>query len=218
MTWRRAALLLVLAGILAGCAAQRGIRHPVETGQSANRIAWAYGIETRKLLESNGMPDPRFVRPGVDLWIPGATRRVRVPTREEFRDRSLRRLRARLPWPVQGRVASGFGGRKRGRHLGIDILAPEGTKVRAPLSGLVSYAGDGMRNYGNVVILDHGRGITTLYAHLKKIRVKSGNVVRKGRIIGTVGQTGNATTPHLHFEVRIDGEAVNPLEVLARGG
>jgi murein DD-endopeptidase MepM/ murein hydrolase activator NlpD len=218
MTGRRATLLLILAGVLAGCAAQRGIRHPVEPGQSAHRIAWAYGIETRKLLEANGIPDPRIVRAGMDLWIPGATRRMRVPTHEEFRDRSLRRLRARLPWPVRGPMASGFGGRRKGRHHGIDILAPEGTKVRAPRIGLVLYAGDGMRGYGNVVILDHGEGITTLYGHLKEIRVKSGGAIAKGRVIGTVGRTGNATTHHLHFEVRIDGEAVNPLDVLVRDG
>jgi lipoprotein NlpD len=218
MTGGRATLLLILAGILAGCATQRGIRHPVEPGQSAYRIARAYGIETRKLLEANGIPDPRLLRPGMDLWIPGATRRVQVPTQEEFRVQSLSRLRARYPWPVRGRVASGFGGRRKGRHHGIDILAPAGTKVHAPRLGVVLYAGDGMRGYGNVVILDHGEGITTLYAHLKEIRVKSGNTIAEGQVIGTVGRTGNATTHHLHFEVRIDGEAVDPLDVLVRDG
>jgi murein DD-endopeptidase MepM/ murein hydrolase activator NlpD len=113
-------------------------------------------------------------------------------------------------WPVNGKVASGFGARGDRHHDGLDILAPEGTEVLAVVEGIVAYAGDSLRGYGNAAILDHGGGITTLYGHLRDIRVKSGEVVSRGTVIGTVGRTGNATTSHLHFEIRIDGRSVDP--------
>ncbi len=78
----------------------------------------------------------------------------------------------------------------------------------------MTYAGNRMRGYGNAVILDHGDGIATLYGHLGTIRVKSADVVPAGATIGTVGRTGNATTDHLHFELRLDGEAVDPAGIL----
>ena len=118
--------------------------------------------------------------------------------------------------PVSGPVSSGFGYRSLGRHEGIDILAPLGTPVGASERGIVSYVGNGMRGYGNAVILDHGDSITTLYGHLETIRVKSAEVVPAGAPVGTVGRTGNATTSHLHFELRIDGEAVDPIGILKR--
>ena len=112
--------------------------------------------------------------------------------------------------PVRGKVGSGFGPRKGGFHRGLDILAPEGSDVRASEHGLVLYAGDGLRGYGNVIVLDHGEGITTLYGHLKEFRVKSGDAVAAGQVIGAVGRTGNATTSHLHFELRVEDEALDP--------
>ncbi len=117
-------------------------------------------------------------------------------------------------WPVSGAVSSGFGYRSGGRHEGIDILAPAGTPVGAAERGTVAYAGSGMRGYGNAVILDHGDGVTTLYGHLETIRIRPADVVAAGAPIGTVGRTGNATTAHLHFELRIDGGAVDPAGLL----
>ena len=124
--------------------------------------------------------------------------------------------RIRLLPPVAGTVSSGYGNRSGGRHAGIDILAPAGEEVRAASEGLAGYAGNRMRGYGNAVILDHGDGITTLYGHLATIRVKSGDTVPAGAVIGTVGRSGNATTHHLHFELRVDGEAVDPVPHLSR--
>jgi murein DD-endopeptidase MepM/ murein hydrolase activator NlpD len=111
---------------------------------------------------------------------------------------------------VEGTVASGFGGRGGRHHDGFDILAREGTEVFAAGDGTVAYAGDSLRGYGNALVLDHGAGVTTLYGHLRGIRVKSGDVVPRGTVIGTVGKTGNATTSHLHFEVRVSGRSVDP--------
>ena len=138
----------------------------------------------------------------------GSAARYRIPE-----DR-LGRIRL-LP-PVAGTVSSGFGGRSGGRHAGIDILASAGTEVVASLPGIAEYTGSGKRGYGRAVILDHGEGITTLYGHLATIRVQSGEIVPAGAIIGTVGRSGNATTFHLHFELRVDGEAVDPIPYLNR--
>ena len=122
----------------------------------------------------------------------------------------------RLLPPVAGTVSSGFGNRSGGRHAGIDILAPDGVEVRAASKGRVEYSGSGKRGYGNAVILDHADGITTLYGHLAAIRVRSGKTVPAGAVIGTVGRSGNATTHHLHFELRVDGVAVDPVPYLNR--
>lgn len=117
-------------------------------------------------------------------------------------------------WPVEGKVASGYGGRGGRHHHGIDILAPEGTPVRAADAGLVVYAGNGLRGFGNAAVLDHGGGVTTLYGHLKEIHVQSGDVVGVGSVIGSVGRTGNATTSHLHFEIRMGDGSVDPADYL----
>ena len=124
--------------------------------------------------------------------------------------------RIRLLPPVAGTVSSGFGERSGGRHEGVDILAPAGTEVLAASPGLAGYTGNGKRGYGNVVILDHGEGIMTLYGHLATIHVQSGETVPAGAVIGTIGRSGNATTYHLHFELRVDGEAVDPVPYLNR--
>jgi len=124
--------------------------------------------------------------------------------------------RIRLLPPVAGTVSSGFGMRAGGKHEGIDILAPAGAEVRAASQGRAGYSGSGRRGYGNAVILDHGDGITTLYGHLATIRVQSGETVPAGAVIGTTGRSGNATTHHLHFELRVDGEAVDPVPYLNR--
>lgn len=120
----------------------------------------------------------------------------------------------RLLPPVAGSVSSGYGNRSGGLHAGVDILAPAGAEVRAASLGLVEYTGNGKRGYGNAVILDHGEGIATLYGHLATIRVQSGETVSAGTVIGTIGRSGNATTHHLHFELRIDGKAVDPIPYL----
>lgn len=119
-------------------------------------------------------------------------------------------------WPVAGTVSSGFGGRGGRYHNGLDILAPKGTPVRAAETGVVAYAGDGMRGFGNAAVLDHGGGATTLYGHLSEIHVRSGDTVLAGSVIGTVGRTGNATTSHLHFELRMGSRAVDPADYLQR--
>lgn len=124
-------------------------------------------------------------------------------------------------WPVTGRLLSHFGNREdpfhghMAFHTGVDISAPIGTPVRAAADGIVIEA-DWMGNYGKLIVLDHGRGLQTWYAHLSRIDVIPGQEVRIGQIIGATGATGRATSPHLHYEVRRGGVAVNPYGYLAR--
>ncbi len=121
-----------------------------------------------------------------------------------------------LSMPVEGRISSPYGLKRfyndqpRQPHLGIDIAAPEGTPIRAAASGKVVLSDHFFFN-GNFVIIDHGLGFITLYSHLKKINVAVGDTIQKNHIIGEVGQTGRSTGPHLHWGVRLNNTAVNPL-------
>lgn len=120
-------------------------------------------------------------------------------------------------WPVEGTVTSPYGLRLNGwwpaLHHGIDVAAPPGTPVRAMASGRVVHAG-WLGGYGLTVMLDHGGGLVTLYAHLAEIRVEPGRGVEGRDVVGLVGQTGNATGPHLHFEIRRRGRAEDPVPLL----
>jgi murein DD-endopeptidase MepM/ murein hydrolase activator NlpD len=116
-------------------------------------------------------------------------------------------------WPVSGPVTSPFGMRWGRMHTGIDIGVPYGTPIRAAASGQVIYAG-WMDGYGNLVFIDHGRGISTGYAHQSSIAVSNGQAITQGQVIGYVGCTGHCFGPHLHFEVRVNGTPVDPLAYL----
>jgi len=119
-------------------------------------------------------------------------------------------------WPVSGRLSSGFGRRARGHHDGIDIVAPKGSPVYAARDGTVIYA-DKLSGYGNVLIVEHADGFTTVYAHNDANLVRKGARVRRGQAIARVGDTGRATGSHLHFEVRKRNVARNPLYYLPGG-
>lgn len=121
--------------------------------------------------------------------------------------------------PVPGRQSSGFGWRSdpinhnAKFHRGTDVRAPHGTPIDAAGNGVVIFAGR-QSGYGNVVYIDHGGGLITRYGHMQKILASKGEVVAAGQLIGKVGATGRATGPHLHFEVRLDGRAVNPIAAM----
>ncbi|HUE84250.1 MAG TPA: M23 family metallopeptidase [Pyrinomonadaceae bacterium] len=123
-------------------------------------------------------------------------------------------------WPVEGTLESGFGGRRNPFgggswefHSGQDIDAPAGVPIVSGASGKISFVG-WQNGYGQLVIIDHGGGLTTRYAHLSKIEVKLDQTVERGQFIGLVGSTGRSTGPHLHYEVRINDQPVNPLPYL----
>jgi murein DD-endopeptidase MepM/ murein hydrolase activator NlpD len=119
-------------------------------------------------------------------------------------------------WPVRGRVVSDYGPKGGGLHNdGINIAAAQGTPIRAAESGVVVYAGNELRGFGNLILLQHAEGWMTTYAHAEEIVVHRGEQVRRGQVIGRVGSTGNVTSPQVHFEIRRGSRAVNPREHLA---
>src|SRR5665648_1496 len=184
-------------------AAAEEIIYYVKKGESLWTISSDYNVKIESIIAANSITDASKISTGQQLRIPN------VP--------GARSNISNFIWPVRGRVTSPYGTRVlNGRkvfHTGIDIGAPTGTAIVAAESGLVSYAGY-MRGYGNVVILSHDRGYSTVYAHCSVILVKKGQHVNKGTTIAKVGSTGNATGPHLHFEVRLSGKSVNPLPYL----
>lgn len=119
----------------------------------------------------------------------------------------------RLDWPLRGVLYGRFGKKGKELHDGIDLAAPEGTPVTTAAEGTVIFAGE-QKGYGQIVIVEHDNGLITLYAHNRDVRVKSGQRVRKGQVVATVGQSGKTSGPHLHFEVRHDGMPVDPLNYL----
>lgn len=123
----------------------------------------------------------------------------------------------RFLWPVEGHVTSSFGARGRSVHQGIDIRAPAGAPIRAVEAGRVVYSGR-MRGYGHLVRIEHAGGVTTVYGHNEVNLVRVGDEVRRGDVVARVGVTGNAAAPHLHFEVREQDRAVNPLSRLPQPG
>ena len=112
--------------------------------------------------------------------------------------------------PTSGTVTSRFGPRRGGFHTGLDIAAPMGTPIFAAASGTVTRSGPSGGGYGTLVLIDHGNGVQTLYAHASRVYVSPGQTVAQGQRIAAVGSTGNSTGPHLHFEIRVNGTAVNP--------
>lgn len=194
--------------------------HVVTPGQTLWRIARAYGVDPARLAEANGIADPARVEVGTALRIPGARTALEVPPYPmpvpeppPLDDRAVvgGDAASGLLWPVEGgEVLSTFGARRRShRHAGIDIRGTRGQEVRAARTGRVAYAGK-QRGYGNVVIVDHGDGMETVYAHADTLLTHEGELVERGQPIARVGRSGNASTDHLHFEVRRDGTPIDP--------
>jgi murein DD-endopeptidase MepM/ murein hydrolase activator NlpD len=156
-----------------------------------------------------------------DLTVPSMERVVPVVPSDGLALAPMRRAPAelrptgapRLAWPLAGPVTSTYGQRGRRHHDGIDIGARPGTGVRAAANGAVVYVGS-LRGYGRMIIILHDGGFATVYAHNARQQVRAGARVRRGDVIATVGRTGRTTGPNLHFEVRRDNVAYDPLALL----
>ncbi|CAN5545869.1 LysM peptidoglycan-binding domain-containing M23 family metallopeptidase [soil metagenome] len=118
-------------------------------------------------------------------------------------------------WPVKGRVISAYGSKPNGlRNEGVNISVPEGTGVRAAESGVVAYAGNELKGYGNLILIRHEGGWVTAYAHNKELFVKRGDTVKRGDVVAKAGQTGTVTSPQVHFEIRKGATAMDPMKFL----
>ena len=118
-------------------------------------------------------------------------------------------------WPVRGRVIAGFGNKPNGtQNDGINLAVPEGTPIKAADDGVVAYAGNELKGYGNLVLIRHSNGFVSAYAHASELMVKRGDTIKRGQVIAHAGQTGNVTSPQLHFEIRKGSTPVDPTQYL----
>ncbi|HWW46745.1 MAG TPA: peptidoglycan DD-metalloendopeptidase family protein [Xanthobacteraceae bacterium] len=118
-------------------------------------------------------------------------------------------------WPVRGRIIAGYGAKNNGKQNdGINVAVPEGTPVKAAEDGVVAYAGNELKGYGNLVLIRHSNGYVTAYAHASELMVKRGETIKRGQVIGKAGQSGDVNSPQLHFEIRKGSSPVDPLQFL----
>jgi len=202
-----------------------GIFHVVRKGQTLWRIARAYGVTVEELTAVNKIEDARRIEIGQALFIPRAAGVLDVPPAPAPLPGETPRHGATpgqavagdFEWPVRGgAILSYFDDPRKGhRHAGLDIRGERGQEIVAARAGRVVYSGDKLSGYGKLVILDHGDGLQTLYAHGLELLVRVGDAVEKGQPIARVGRTGNATTEHCHFEIRKDRLPVDPLPYLS---
>ncbi|MDN5347011.1 MAG: hypothetical protein PWP65_575 [Clostridia bacterium] len=185
----------------------------VMPGDTVWDIARRYGTTVERILAFNNIGDPRKLQVGTVLTIPGNAAGMRAAG-ESIIPASSRGGLLSFIWPLLGAVTSGFGWRGAEFHHGLDIAGEKGDQILAACSGRVSFAGWRNGIYGWTVVLDHGNGLKTLYAHNSRNLVTAGDYVRAGDPIALVGDSGRTTGPHLHFEVLRNGRALNPLRFL----
>src|SRR5258708_1710502 len=220
-------LALALSIAIAGCGdstppstslpigSRRAATHVVAPGETVYHIATEYGVSVGRLMAANGLSDPRELQVGQVLTIPGAYRAVSIGTAYSGVHRYTGERESRqFQWPVQqGVVSSGFRIRNGAMHSGVDIAAPVRTPVLAADSGVVIFSGT-LHGYGNTVIIRHDDGYATVYGHNERNLVSEGARVSRGQEISEIGRSGRTTGANLHFEVRRDNVAQNPLAYL----
>jgi murein DD-endopeptidase MepM/ murein hydrolase activator NlpD len=217
-----------LALLTQGCASplpKGGTVHVVKRGENLYRISRHYGVAVASIRRANDIDDVTQLRVGQRLRIPGSSRAQprasvapggsaqRAKPRSGDRALALREADLRFAWPLRGKVSSAFGWRGGRQHEGIDIPAKKGTRIHAAESGRVIHSGR-LGDYGKVVIVKHAGRYSSVYAHNTTNKVSKGDFVEKGDLIATVGRTGNASGSHLHFEVRRDRVAQDPIKYL----
>jgi len=210
--------------------------HVVKKGEYLSLIAKKYSSDTFSIARINGVAKPYTIYPGQKLRIPRAPVNVAsrppestttntAPTSGGVKTTTNNRpIKIPQPpvmsgqgflWPVKGKVISAFGPKAKGlQNDGINIAAPKGTVVRAAQNGVVAYAGNELRGFGNLLLLKHSDGWITAYAHNDSLLVKKGDKISKGQNIAHIGSTGNVSTPQLHFELRKGRQAVDPTPYL----
>lgn len=199
--------------------------HTVVAGETLWRISRRYGTTVAALQKLNDIDDVTRVPVGTKLSLPRdaqapaqkQTPRLKRPSSPTKKKKPAPAVspsrRYRFRWPVRGTITSRFGRRWGRGHDGIDIGAPTGTEVVAAGAGTVLFASR-HGTYGHLVVVKHRDNLVTVYAHNSRNLVRKGQQVRAGQLIARVGQSGRATGPHLHFEVRRGTQPVNPLKFL----
>jgi murein DD-endopeptidase MepM/ murein hydrolase activator NlpD len=192
-----------------------GVYHTVVAGDTLENIAQQYRAEVSAIIECeyNDLESPYNLSIGQKLIVPGGKKPYQARVVHVYSGpvpEGATRGTGTFDWPTSGTITQGF----KPMHQAIDIGAPTGTPIVAADSGYVVTAGWSEYGYGKYVVIDHGNGFQTLYSHLHTVLVQLGQSVGKGERIGTVGATGRATGPHLHFEIRYNGVQRNPLGYL----
>jgi murein DD-endopeptidase MepM/ murein hydrolase activator NlpD len=207
--------------------------HKVRPGETLHSIAINHGVSNTALARANNIKSPFTIYAGQRLKLPfginkyinnningkisisGTETPLSKPTPNSKITNSIKRSGSFI-WPVEGRLLSSFG-IKEGSALhndGLNIAAPMGAAVRAADNGIVAYAGNQIRGFGNMLLIKHSDGFITAYAHTEKLLVSRGDIVSKGQVIARVGKSGGIGVPQLHFEVRKGSLAVDPLRFL----
>lgn len=186
-------------------------RVSLQPGMTLYSLARAHQVPLSALMRVNGITDPTSIPAGTMIVIPAS------PERPARASGALTPAAMSIAWPLPGRITAGFGLRGRHRHHeGVDIDGDAGEEVRAVAAGTVVVSGSEGK-YGKTVVIDHGNGVTTLYAHASRLLVHEGDRVGQGEGVAEVGATGNAHGTHLHFEVRRNGRPVDPSPYLRAG-
>jgi murein DD-endopeptidase MepM/ murein hydrolase activator NlpD len=208
-----ASLLLAASPLVAGCMPDNPRTH-LDWGVNTSmphHVAATDAAKTYVYDDGEAHPTPRpapdYVSRNVTPYAPVTSQPLAPIARADA---------PAFAWPVAGRVLSEFGSTANGgKNDGINIATTMDAPIHASASGTITYAGDELKNYGNLVLIKHLGGFTTAYAHADRLVVSRGDVVTKGQVIGYAGQTGDVDTPQLHFEIREQTTPVNPRTYLA---
>lgn len=211
MTIRQFLYLIAIMIPLASCIhtpkTDKGAKvHSVKAGESLRSIADQYKLPWRFVWAFNQLTNPNYLKKGQVLKIPSGSHLKSMINIKAWESQNLH------GWPLMGRISSYYGNSEGRRHDGIDIRAPKGTEVVASSPGKVIFHG-WKRGYGRTIVIRHNQ-VSSWYAHLSKIMVSKNQQVGQGQVIGRVGTSGNATGSHLHFEMRIGEQPINPLSLM----
>jgi murein DD-endopeptidase MepM/ murein hydrolase activator NlpD len=220
----------VLAEVEQKPAARVVQRHAVQPGETLYRIGQQYGVTPIDLMMYNSIDKPQDLRAGMLLSIPSESETTTVTAAEKAAakvlhdaplkpkvNRVVTSYKKGMIWPVKGKIIRSFGEKGEGiNHMGINIEVDANTPILAAEDGTVIYSDDGLESYGNLILVRHKNGYVTAYAHNAKNLAGKNQKVAKGEVIAMAGNTGNVDRPQLHFEVRRNAQAVNPLKVLPR--
>ena len=203
-------------------------KHKVAKGETLYSISRYYETTVFTLAKYNNIKNVNNIKVGKELIIPKRSEKIKKIKRKKwdsnFKKKKIEKnnkakvkdkLNSNFIWPVKGKLISKYGKSKEGFYNdGINIDSKKGTRVISSQAGKVIYCGNEIPGYGNLILIKHSKNWITAYAHLNEVFTKKGKNVRKGEMIGSVGNTGNVRSPQLHFEIRKGKESVNPLKLL----